>query len=233
LTPVFELADRYVSELAALDPIGAAARGVDGHDDELTDYSPAGTAARADLARRTARDLQATPLETDRDRMAANLMLERISAELAMEAVGERGRDLRVIGSPVQGIRQVFDLMSRSTPSDWEVVASRMVKVPAALDGFIQTLRAASAQGNVAARRQALACADQAEAWSGPSPFFNDYVTGRQRTCNRDSARRQLRRPRATHAWPAICATSTRQWPAKWTESAPIGTGSRPKPRWA
>jgi uncharacterized protein (DUF885 family) len=66
--------------------------------------------------------------------------------------------------------------MSRSTPSDWEVVASRMVKVPAALDGFIQTLRAASAQGNVAARRQALACAQQAEAWSGPSPFFNDYV---------------------------------------------------------
>ena len=178
MTPVFELADRYVSELAALDPIGAAARGVDGHDHELTDYSPAGIAARADLARRTARDLQATPQETDRDRVAADLMLERISSELAMEEAGERGRDLRIIGSPVQGIRQVFDLMPRSSPSDWEAVASRIVKVPAALDGFIRTLRAASEQGNVAPRRQALACADQAEAWSGPSPFFVEYVAG-------------------------------------------------------
>src|SRR5262249_47732109 len=48
---VYEIADRYVDRYAALDPISATGAGVAGHDHELTDFSPAGAAARADLDR--------------------------------------------------------------------------------------------------------------------------------------------------------------------------------------
>ena len=54
MSEVFAIADRYVDAIAALDPISATGAGIAGHDDRLTDYSPAGAAARAQLARRHA-----------------------------------------------------------------------------------------------------------------------------------------------------------------------------------
>ncbi|MEV4259188.1 DUF885 domain-containing protein, partial [Spirillospora sp. NPDC049652] len=57
------LADRYVDEMAALDPCLAAMMGIAGQDDRLTDYSPEGEAARTDLARRTLAALDKTPLD--------------------------------------------------------------------------------------------------------------------------------------------------------------------------
>ena len=50
--PVDALADSYVEEYAALDPIAATSAGIAGHDDRLPDLSPDGFAARDDLARR-------------------------------------------------------------------------------------------------------------------------------------------------------------------------------------
>ena len=49
---VHEISDRFVDELAALDPIEATALGLPGGDEELTDYSPEGHRARGELARR-------------------------------------------------------------------------------------------------------------------------------------------------------------------------------------
>ena len=45
-----QIADRYVDEWARLDPIGATYAGIAGHDRALTDLSPEGYAALADLA---------------------------------------------------------------------------------------------------------------------------------------------------------------------------------------
>ncbi|MER6901741.1 DUF885 domain-containing protein, partial [Amycolatopsis sp. NPDC000740] len=47
-----EICDRYVDDYVAVDPVAATMLGVAGYDDQLTDYSPAGHDARADLARR-------------------------------------------------------------------------------------------------------------------------------------------------------------------------------------
>ena len=178
MSAVFDLADRYVSELAALDPVTAAARGVPGHDHEMTDYSPAGLSARANHLRDTLAALRDAPIESEADRLAASFMTERLETSLRLEEAGESWRDLRIIGSPVQAIRQVFDLMPRSSESDWETVASRMEKVPAAIDGFIQTLQTGLERGLTAARRQAGECANQAATWSGSSPFFVEYIRG-------------------------------------------------------
>jgi len=51
------LADRYLNTVAELDPVRATRVGLPGHDHRLTDYSPDGLAAEADLARRTLSDL--------------------------------------------------------------------------------------------------------------------------------------------------------------------------------
>lgn len=179
VSEVFAIADRYVAEFAALDPIAATAAGIKGYDDRLTDYSPAGADARAALARDAIAALERAPRETDTDRIAANVMRERLQVGIEQYDAGERLRDLRIIGSPIQSIRQCFDLMSYETAEDWETVRDRMARVPDAVAGVESALREGMARGILAARRQALACAQQCEAWAGEQPFFQDLAAKR------------------------------------------------------
>lgn len=179
VSEVFAIADRYVAEFAALDPIAATAAGIKGYDDRLTDYSPAGADARAALARDAIAALERAPRETDTDRIAANVMRERLQVGIEQHDAGERLRDLRIIGSPIQSIRQCFDLMSYETAEDWETVRDRMARVPDAVAGVEAALREGMARGILAARRQALACAQQCEAWAGEQPFFQDLAAKR------------------------------------------------------
>jgi uncharacterized protein (DUF885 family) len=76
----------------------------------------------------------------------------------------------------VQYIRQCFDLMPRATLEDWEVITARAALVPQALSGFEDSLTEGRRQGLVAAERQAVACAQQADVWGGVQgngrPFF-------------------------------------------------------------
>src|SRR6266511_2824558 len=60
---VFQIADRYVTEIAALDPNLATAIGVPGHEREMTDYSPEGPTALAALNRRTVGELRSARVE--------------------------------------------------------------------------------------------------------------------------------------------------------------------------
>ena len=175
VSAVRELADRYVDQSAVLDPILATSRGVTGHDAEMTDYSPDGQAARAALDRTTLAELsQIRPL-SEPDRLAVDVMRERLQVAIDQDQAGERLRDLRIIGSPFQSIRQCFDLMATATDADWELIATRMERVPQALASFEAALREGQRRGVVAARRQALVCADQGATWSGQKatrPFF-------------------------------------------------------------
>ncbi|WP_067464888.1 DUF885 domain-containing protein [Actinomadura macra] len=59
MTALDDLVDRYMDELAVLDPCQAAIMGIAGQDSRLTDYGPDGLAARADLARATLARLDA------------------------------------------------------------------------------------------------------------------------------------------------------------------------------
>ena len=52
-----DLADRFTEEMFTLDPISATFVGAVGHDDRLTDNSPEGHEARAELLRRTLAEL--------------------------------------------------------------------------------------------------------------------------------------------------------------------------------
>ncbi len=178
---VAEVADHYVERHAALDPLGATLEGIADHDSEMTDYSPDGAEERVELDRATLRHLGALTPTTERERIAAEMMSDRLSINVALYDLGEHLRDLNVLGSPIQGIRMAFDQMPTATEADWEVMAARIGLVPEGLSSLQAAYDEGVAQGLVAARRQVVGCVQQAEVWSGTgdaksAPFFQTLV---------------------------------------------------------
>jgi uncharacterized protein (DUF885 family) len=165
-----EISEHYVERFAALHPVGATMRGIGGHDDEMTDYSPDGIAERTAVDRHTLVELQSLEPDDPRERIAVGVMREQLERNVALADAGEHLRTLNVLASPVQHIRACFDLMPTSTVDDWEAIAARLALVPQALDGARTTLQEGMAQGLVAAQRQAAACARQADTWGGADP---------------------------------------------------------------
>ncbi len=177
-----EIADDYVERFAELHPVGATLRGVTGHDDRMTDYSPDGIEARTAVDRATLAELATVTPADDRDRVALGVMTEQVARNVALAEAGEHFRALNVLASPLQHVRACFDLMPTATPEDADAVVARMEAVPTALDGYRATLRAGIARGVVAARRQAEAGARQAATWGGTTgtgtPFFVGLAEG-------------------------------------------------------
>jgi uncharacterized protein (DUF885 family) len=165
-TPIFELADRYVSESAALDPCTATGRGIPGFDHLLTDYSPDGSEARAQHTRTAAATLAGLEPQSPDDRLAKDFISERWDTSLAAHEAGEWMLAMRVLAAPPSTIRSTFDLMSRDGAEAWHNIASRLHAVPAALDGLRATYEHGRSTGTVAARRQAMAVADQCRTWA-------------------------------------------------------------------
>jgi uncharacterized protein (DUF885 family) len=204
VTEVFRLSDSFVDELCTLDPFTATALGMAGHDDEVTDYSPDGVESRVDLDRRTLRALEGASIEGNADRLAAAVMRDRLGAELERHHAGASWRQLSAFDSPISFIRMAFDLCPRNTPDDWEHIATRMDQVPESLDGFTESLRHGLATGRIAARRQALVCANQASTIAGldgdDSPYFA-RIAAQQAHDDRLAARLQRGADVATDAY--------------------------------
>ncbi|MFC7344076.1 DUF885 domain-containing protein [Saccharopolyspora griseoalba] len=190
---VHAISDRYVDELAALDPIAATYLGVPGGEEELTDYSPSGHRARAELARRSYDAVSAAEPADESERVAEAVFTERVGLDLELHEIGADMSALNVIASPVQELRQVFDLMPTETADDWRTVARRLAKMPEAVLGLRAGLTAAAAEGNVSAQRQVRKVAEQCDTWSGRSgagSFFASLV-GRADEVD-ESLRREL-----------------------------------------
>src|SRR5262245_15014070 len=106
-----EIANHYVVDWASLDPVGATHLGVVGYDDRVTDLSPEGFAAQADLDRRTLAQLDLVEPADERHRVAKEAMQERLGLALEMYDAGEATSELNVVSGPLHGLRSVFDLM--------------------------------------------------------------------------------------------------------------------------
>jgi uncharacterized protein (DUF885 family) len=164
---VDDIANRYVDEIAGLDPVLATFAGISGHDDRMTDYSPAGWAAAAELDRRTLAALDRVDPVDDRESAAREAMQERLAVSLERYDAGISQHDLNVIDSPMQHIRQVFDLMPTDTEDDWAVIATRLATVPHAVESLRASLDESVRDGDVVARRQILNCARLCDSWTG------------------------------------------------------------------
>ena len=174
-TSVAEISEQYVERVAALDPVTATFEGIPGYDSELTDYSPDGIKERLEHARTVLRQVSDVTPDEDHERVAAEVLRSHLEAGIDISETGEDLRPLRVIGSPISDVRICFDLMPRETLEDWEVIAARTAAVPHSLDTIVMSLREGMRTGLVAARRQAVACARQADTWGGRDTGTKPY----------------------------------------------------------
>jgi uncharacterized protein (DUF885 family) len=183
---IHDLADRYVDELAALNPVMATYHGIPGHDHLLTDLSLEGYAARADHARRTLAELAPAEPRTEPERVAKEAMVERLELQLARYDAGETVSEVSVLVSGLHDTRMVFDLMPLAGEDAAANVAARLAAVPAVLRRYRRTLLEEAVSGRVAARHQLLEVAKQCDIWTDPDadnfwPGLVDRVTAAAR----------------------------------------------------
>ncbi|WP_139417048.1 DUF885 domain-containing protein [Agromyces laixinhei] len=175
-TEIDAIAEGWVDTLVELDPGVGTYIGRTTHDDRLADFSPEGhersiAATRAALASLRA----ATPVD-DVDRITVADLGSELELELERHDAGLHLRDLNVIASPAQEIREVFDLMPTDAPDEWHRIATRLEAVPSAIDGYIETLREGIARGTVPAARQVREVAAQARRIAEPDGFFGTFA---------------------------------------------------------
>ena len=146
-TDVDRLAEAHLDAMCRLDPVSATVEGLLGYADGITDHSPAGVAARADQCRRTLAALDGVQPADDVDAVTVAVLRERLGLAVARH---EAGLDLAVLGniaSPVQSLREVFDVQPDATPDDVTALLDRLSRVPAALAGYREALVAGRARG--------------------------------------------------------------------------------------
>jgi uncharacterized protein (DUF885 family) len=184
-TPLDAVADAYVRDSAALRPDEATMMGLPGHDHELPDLSPAGHDARADLDRALLLrldELEAageTPVD-DVDRVTLAALRERVGLAVEQHEAGDPQTSLNNIASPVQDLRDLFDVMPTGTVEAWENVAARLNAIPDALAGYTASLRWGAERGRVAAVRQVRAVVEQARELAGDGSTFTAMVRGEE-----------------------------------------------------
>jgi uncharacterized protein (DUF885 family) len=173
-----ELADGWVDKIAELSPSFATYIGVAGSEDKLDDHSPEMAAESYRLEKELLGKLSAlTPVdkvdEITKDALSADLQLGIESYE-----AGLHHRDMNVIASPAQGIRDIFDLSPTATENDWANLAKRMHAVGSALDGYAATLREGIAAKDAPARRQVEQVIEQVAQITAADGFFIKFAAG-------------------------------------------------------
>ncbi|MCR2785718.1 MULTISPECIES: DUF885 domain-containing protein [unclassified Microbacterium] len=175
-TPIDEIADAWVDTAAELSPILATYIGRTEHNGRFDDLSPAGVARAAEAARTTLAALEAAEPVDDVDRVTKEDLTRELRLQLELHDAKAHLRDLNVIASPAQDLRSAFDLMPTDTVQDWGVVSTRLKALPAAIDGYIETLREGIAEGVVPARRQVLEVVTQIARYTSDTGFFAGFV---------------------------------------------------------
>jgi uncharacterized protein (DUF885 family) len=175
-SPIDEISERFLDAYVELVPTAATFMGIEGYDDRLPDYSPAGFAALAELNRRTIAEAGAAETPSEREQVAKEALLERLGLELETYQAGIPQYQLNAIASVPAELRQVFDLMPTETEEHWRTIATRLGKIGAALDGYRQSLLEQAGQGQVSAVRQVNDLAQRVASWTGAEG--DDFFAG-------------------------------------------------------
>src|SRR5699024_1372896 len=135
---------------------------------KFADLAPRGQAAERELLSRTRSELAGLEPADEVDWVTKTDLLRELDLELDFLDARAAERDLNNLASPSQNIRMSFDMLPKESAQDWEIIAERLANVPAAMDGYVETLRAGIAAGNTPARRQAQIVAET----------LSDYLQG-------------------------------------------------------
>ena len=153
-TPIDAIAETWLDEYLELVPEERVYLGRAGQEAEYADYSPAGSEALAAATKGALAKISVATPADDIDEVTKLDLTRALTLSLAKHDAGFDQRDLNVIASPAQGLREIFDLMPTATETDWSHIAERMHNLPAAMAGYIESLRSGIAAGNVPAIRQ-------------------------------------------------------------------------------
>lgn len=178
MTAIYDIASDYVDAVAALDPIAATMMGVPGHDEEVSDYSPAGYEAQARLRRETLAKLAAAPVENDRDRIAKEAMEDVLTLREDLLDAGDHYR-LSGFRNATTVMRMAFDLMPRATEDDWRTIARRLRNLPGGVALYRQTLEEGQRKRIPSARRQVAQAIQQSATYGGATggrSFFHGLL---------------------------------------------------------
>ncbi|MFE5835862.1 DUF885 domain-containing protein [Arthrobacter sp. NPDC056493] len=171
-TAIDAVADAHTDTLLALDPSLATTLGIPGHDTEFQDFSPAGLGRFATAERKTLAALEGLEPVDDVDAVTLDALRERLGLQLEIHDSGWNLADLNNIDSPAQNLRSIFDLMPTDTEEHWANIAGRTHSVPAAISGYIESLRTARDAGKVSARRQVSIVIEQTTKYAAEDGFF-------------------------------------------------------------
>jgi len=171
-TPIDAIAEAWVDTELDLYPEFRVYLGREGREGEYADYSPAGTEAAIAETRRALTEIEAsTPLDAV-DEITKMDLARDLRLTIDKHEAGFDQRDLNVIASPAQELRDIFDLMPTDTVDDWSHVATRLHNLPGAMAGYIESLRSGIAAGNAPAIRQVTEVIAQAKKQVATTGFF-------------------------------------------------------------
>ncbi|GAB3131567.1 DUF885 domain-containing protein [Marisediminicola antarctica] len=179
-TSIDRIAEDWVLTLADLDPTVATWIGIPGRLDEYGDLSPAGHARYIDEVTRVIALLDETDAVDDVDWVTKTDLGADLQLTVEESEAGLWMRDLNVIASPAQGLRDVLDLMPTASAEDWANIAGRLRNLPAAIDGYIQSLRAGIDRQITPAKRQVREVLAQARKHEASDGFFFEFTAGAQ-----------------------------------------------------
>ena len=173
-----KIADNYLNWMVAESPTYATYIGAKGGEDKLDDETPAAHArSNAKAVEVLAELASATPAD-DTDRVTKDAMERTLRLGIKTYESGLWHRNLNVIASPAQGIREIFDLSATATEQDWVHLTARCNAVDGAINGYIETLRVGIAAKDAPARRQVVEVLDQARKLAGKDGFFLEFAAG-------------------------------------------------------
>ena len=171
-----QIANRWVETITKLSPSFATGVGSSTGADKLDDFSPEAQANYAQEAKKVLEQLNAATVSDDTDQVTLDAMTADLSLTLEMHEARLYRRDLNVIASPAQGIRDVFDLSPTASEKDWENLAARMNAVGLALSGYQRSLQEGIDAKDTPAKRQVVATIDQALEIAAPDGFFVKFA---------------------------------------------------------
>lgn len=160
-SPIFEIADTYTSEIVKFSPLAATGLGVAGYDHLLDDFSLEQSNKVAVYKRSIVDKLSAMNPIDDTDRIAKEVMLERLESELNLHDSHEAHILFGVLWSTVSSVRQIFELMPRESDEHFANIESRLRAVDQAFDSWKSCLSDVADRGKVPAQRQAKGVSEQ------------------------------------------------------------------------
>ena len=171
-----ELSNAWVVKLAELSPSFATYAGFAGGEDKLDDNSPAAAEHFYQLQKELLTKLQALEPVDAIDEVSKEALASSLQLGIDLHETGLWKRDLDVIASPAQGIRDIFDLSPVATVADWENLNKRMRAVEGAIDGYIETLRVGIRDNETPAIRQINWVVNDLNNITGADGFFTKFA---------------------------------------------------------